>query len=137
MPTIARWLIKAALVCLVAALAVALVRTGQRAGLLPGTPAALWLPQLHLLTVGWITQLIFGVAYWLFPRPREGLNPYWDRAIWVGYGTLNLGLLLRIVAEPLSLDATVRMWGLGLSAGLQWGAGLCFVSHLWVRVRSK
>src|SRR6476660_2692413 len=30
--------------------------------------AVLFPTLLHLLVVGWITQVIFGVAYWMFPR---------------------------------------------------------------------
>ena len=29
---------------------------------------SLYFTYLHLLVVGWITQIIFGVAFWLFPR---------------------------------------------------------------------
>lgn len=137
MPTQARWLIKTALLHLLGALSVAGVRAAQGIGGLPGDPAALWLPQVHLLTVGWITQLIFGVAYWLFPRPRDGLDPRWDRAIWIGYGALNAGLLVRVVVEPGGFPAWTQTWGFGLSAGLQWVAGLCFVVHFWMRVQTK
>ena len=28
---------------------------------------AIWPAYLHLLVLGWLTQLIFGVAYWMFP----------------------------------------------------------------------
>lgn len=137
MPTEARWLIRTALLYLVVALGMALVRSVQGAGLVPGNAAQLWLPQLHFLTVGWITQLIFGVAFWLFPRSQRDARqgPGW--LIWSAYGTLNLGLLLRGIVEPGWTSGAIERWGLGLSAGLQWVASLCFVVHFWPRVRSK
>jgi len=137
MPTLARWLIKTALLHLVASLLLGGVRALQGSGWLPGDPAALWLSQLHLLTVGWITQLIFGVAYWLFPKPREGLDPWWDRVVWIGYAALNAGLVLRVLVEPSGGSAVMQAWSLGLAAVLQWTAGLCFVAHVWIRVRTK
>lgn len=136
MPTPARWLIKTALVYLVLALAVALVRAGQTMGIVPGTPSTLWLPQLHLLTVGWLTQLIFGVAYWLFPSPKPRVQPS-PRLIWGAYGALNGGLILRLGCEPAFLPGGVQGWGLAASALLQWGASLLFVTHFWRRVRPK
>ena len=107
MPPPARWLIKTALVYLAGALAIGLWRTGQAMGLVPGDAAVLWLPQLHFLTVGWITQLIFGVAFWLFPRPREGLSFRSTALVWTAYGALNGGLLLRFLAEPGWLPSSV------------------------------
>jgi hypothetical protein len=136
MPVEARWLIKTALLHLAAGLALALVRAGQSAGLVPGTAAALWLPQLHLLTVGWLTQLIFGVACWLFPAPGDAATAS-PTLVWTAYGALNLGLLLRLGAEPAVLPEAVRAWGLLASAALQWGASLLLVAHVWPRVRSK
>lgn len=136
MPIPARWLIKTALVHLVFALGLALVRSGQAIGLVPGAASALWLPQLHLLTVGWLTQLIFGVAYWLFPAPDDAAAAS-PRVIWAAYGALNVGLLLRLGTEPSVVLDGARAWGLVASAALQWGASLLFVAHFWSRVRSK
>jgi hypothetical protein len=136
MPTPARWLIKTALVHLVLALGLALVRSGQAIGLVPGAASALWLPQLHLLTVGWLTQLIFGVAFWLFPSPAPGTQPS-PRLIWIAYGVLNGGVLLRVGAEPGFIPEWGQAWVLAASAALQWGASLLLVMHFWGRVRPK
>ena len=57
---------------------------------------------LHALVLGWLSQLAFGVAWWMFPRPR-GAPPTPDAAAgWTGFAALNAGLLLRLVAEPAS-----------------------------------
>lgn len=135
MPTETRWLVRTALLYLAVALGLGLWRAGQGAGLLAGSPATLWLPQLHVLTVGWITQLIFGVAFWLFPRPTP--DDWGPPVIWTAYGLLNGGLLLRLVSEPGALPAPLRPWGLVVSAGLQWMASLLLVGYFWRRVRPK
>lgn len=136
MPTQARLLIKTALVYLAVALVLGVVRAGQAAGLVAGTASTLWLPQLHFLTVGWLTQLIFGVAFWLFPNPGPDKTAS-GRAVWVAYGGLNAGLLLRLACEPALVSGAVQRWGLVVSAGLQWGASLLLVTHFWGRVRPK
>ena len=135
MPTETRWLVRTALLYFAVALGIGVMRAGQGAGLVSGTPTALWLPQLHVLTVGWITQLIFGVAYWLFPRPTPSDGgPF---VMWTAYGLLNLGLLLRLVSEPAALPESLRPWGLVVSAGLQWVASLLLAGYFWRRVRTK
>jgi hypothetical protein len=136
MPTQARWLIKTALMYLTAALALGVVRAAQTAGMVPGTASELWLPQLHFLTVGWLTQLIFGVAFWLFPNPDANGAAY-SHVVWAAYGALNVGLLLRMGCEPALLTEDLQTWGLVTSAALQWGASLLLVGHFWRRVRPK
>jgi hypothetical protein len=135
MPTETRWLVRTALLYLAVALGLGLWRAGQGAGLVAGSPATLWLPQLHVLTVGWITQLIFGVAYWLFPRPTS--DDWGPPLMWTAYGLLNLGLLLRLVSEPALLPEPLRLWGLVVSAGLQWAAGLLLAGYFWRRVQAE
>jgi hypothetical protein len=138
MPTLARWFIKTALAYLAAALVL-----GAALALAPVTgwnlPAAATMAHLHLLVVGWLTQLIFGVAYWLFPRhSREqpfGMTPL----AWLAYATLNGGLLLRTVAEPAQAVSAWAGWGIALVAAgvFQAAAGVAFVVYIWPRVQSK
>src|ERR687898_1455118 len=56
----------------------------------------------HILFVGWFLQFAVGVAYWLLPRRRSTERPlgYGERSALLAVGALNLGLVLRIVAEP-------------------------------------
>ena len=75
----------------------------------------------HLLMVGWATQLIGGVALWMFPvhsreRPRGD-----ERLGWVAYGALNGGLLIRAIAEPVHTLGLRNWsaWGLMIAATLQ------------------
>jgi hypothetical protein len=60
-----------------------------------------------------------------------------ERAAYLAFVALNLGLVLRIIAEPaeragLANDATLAL--LGASALLQVAATLVFVIQLWPRV---
>jgi len=132
MPTITRWFIKAALVSLVLGLAAGIwQQVTSAAGMFP--------VYLHLLTFGWLTQLIFGVAIWMFPmyskeHPR---GPEW--LVWSVFGTLNLGLLLRIIFEPLQnlSPTTLGAWALVAAAILQWYSGMGFAAAVWKRIRTK
>lgn len=111
----------------------------------PGsTPLAAWLTSLfptfyHVLAVGWITQLIFGVAYWMFPRYSKE-QPRGNETIgWITYACINTGLLLRLVLEP-ALISNHHFWiaaGLVLSAVLQWLAAVLFVTNTWKRVKGR
>ncbi|MFT5144782.1 MAG: hypothetical protein ACI80V_003039 [Rhodothermales bacterium] len=135
MPDLSRIIIKTALVYLLAALLVGVLLTPP--GLRAFPQLALAVPaQVHLLVVGWLSQLIFGVAHWLFPRySRE--RPHGRVALaWMGYAMLNAGLLLRLASEPFSADPGFA-WAVLTSAVLQWAGCLAFVGHLWPRVKEK
>jgi hypothetical protein len=100
-----------------------------------------YLSQLHLLVVGWITQLAIGVAYWIFPRFGKGQDrpPRGSDALaWAVLITLNGGLLLRFLFEPFYLLGP-RPWLaalVALSGVLQAVAAVGFTLLIWGRVRS-
>ncbi|MFQ5568755.1 MAG: hypothetical protein ACE5G0_03710 [Rhodothermales bacterium] len=139
MPVLSRWFIKTALIYLVFALVAGLVLAARPVLDLPAFLATLDRTYVHLFTVGWLTQLIFGVAFWLFPRhSRE--RPYGDeRGVRLSYFLLNAGLLLRAGAEPLQAWRPASAWGwtLAASALLQWLAGVVLAVYLWKRVKQK
>jgi len=139
MPPLTRWYIKSAFVFLVAALALRIIQSID--ALARGFPflSALGPVYFHLFLVGWVTQLIFGIVFWMFPkysmeRPRRS-----ERLGWVTFWLLNLGLGLRVIAEPMNSIEPRTAWGflLILSALLQWLAGMGFVTNTWVRVKAK
>ena len=139
MPTLTRWFIKTALVYFVTALALGAAM--QSRPLVTALPmlSVLWPAYIHLLMVGWITGLIFGVAYWLFPR-SDRLGPALsERLGWAAYGLLNTGLLLRVATEPVTaLDpATPVRWLLPLAGLLQLGGACAFAAMIWPRVRAR
>jgi hypothetical protein len=132
MPTLARWFIKSALVYFVLALLVGVLIQARSVIDLPRT-VGLWRPvYIHLLTVGWITQLIMGVGYWMFPKfSRE--NPRGSQTLaWITFVLLNTGLILRAISEPRLPDLG---WMLALSAVLQLIAGWLFVINTWMRIK--
>lgn len=139
MPPLTRWFIKAAMVSLIAAL---LVRAAIAA--LPWwdfhTGAAALAPVfLHLFMWGWVTQLIFGVAYWMFPKLSKesphGHEGMWQATFWL----FNIGLVLRVIGEPLHLLRPEALWAwlTALSALMQWFAGMAFVVNTWGRVKER
>ncbi len=99
-------------------------------------PAGILVPvQIHAFVVGWITQLIFGIVYWMFPKASIE-NPRGSSALALAtYVLLNLGLAARVVGEPLAaLNLPSAPWLIS-SAGMQWLAALGFVVNTWPRVK--
>ena len=99
--------------------------------------AVLWPTYLHLLVVGWLTQLIFGVAFWLFPK-HSAAHPRGSELLgWASFWLLNLGLILRAAAEPgqaLGRDTGPLLF---VAAAAQLAAGWAFVFNTWPRVRER
>lgn len=135
MPTLTRWFLKAALVYLVLALCVGILLvwpvTESIAGMFP--------VYLHLLTFGWLTQLIFGVALWMFPKYTAEMPRGYEWLGWSTFALLNSGLILRMIFEPLhGMSASPFNNGmLVIAALLQWLSGVAFVANTWKRVRVK
>lgn len=128
---------RAALAYLVGGMAMGswmLIRQAQR-GHGPGAP---W-PALHahLLLVGFLLLVIFGVAFWMFPKVA-GQRPGAEIG-WVAFGLLNAGVLLRLLAEPLTDHGHgPAVWDvlLGVAAVLPALAALVFAIAIWPRVRA-
>lgn len=139
MPTLTRWLIKTALVYFVASLLLGVLLAARDAFALSPALAALVPVYFHLLMVGWVTQLIFGVAFWMFPRYSKEKPRGREGLAWAMYASLNAGLLLRALAEPMHALTTAPFWAgvLVFSALLKWSAGLMFVANMWKRIREK
>ncbi len=139
MPLLARWTIKTALIYFAIALLVGVLLVMQPVLGLVSWIAALRPVFLHLLIVGWITQLIMGVAYWMFPKytkekPRG--NTYMG---WLVFILLNLGLVIRAICEPLFALQPNSGVGVGLAAAavLQVAAGWLFIANTWARVKER
>ncbi|MCZ7666846.1 MAG: cbb3-type cytochrome c oxidase subunit I [Chloroflexi bacterium] len=92
MPRLTRWYIKSAFVYLAASLLLGMVLA------LPTTvPLPLFVRFMnpiffHLFLVGWVTQMIFGVIYWMFPiitraRPRGNERVGWLTYIFIKRGS--------------------------------------------------
>jgi quinol-cytochrome oxidoreductase complex cytochrome b subunit len=121
---------------LVVALAISIL---LQSDLSPRVPVlrVFWPTYLHLLVVGWLTQLIFGVAFWLFPKHPSAPPRGSDRLGWTCFVLLNLGLAIRLVAEPLQALGQSFATLLVASAIAQLLAGWAFVANTWPRVRER
>ena len=139
MPPLTRWFLKTAIVCLLAALLLSLLLALNPMVELPLFVSYLSPVYFHLFLVGWVTQMIFGVIYWMFPiitRAKPRGNAYLG---WTTYLLLNVGLLLRVIGEPLVGIFPQSGWGrlLPLSAFMQWLAGVLFIWLAWPRVKAR
>jgi len=138
MPPLTRWFVKTSFVYLILALIAGLLM-GMQSALKLTALAGLFPVYIHLFVLGWLTQLIFGVVFWMFPKhsvetPRgsEDLG-WWTNAL------LNIGLLLRVLVEPINSiqPNPLSGWTLVASAIIQFLAGLLFVINSWGRVKEK
>lgn len=137
MPLLTRWFIKTSLLYLIISLGIAVwIATEAVGAQYTGGLSAVF---FHFFLVGWVTQIIIGIAYWFLPkysreRPRRS-----ERMAWAVYWLLNIGLILRGMAEPNFIERQDQYWGylLVLSAIFQWLAGLFFVINSWGRVKER
>jgi len=132
MPLLTRVFIKTGMLCLALTLTLGvLLALGITNGLFPA--------YIHLLVFGWLTQLIFGVIYWMFPKYSTE-KPRGSEALgWWTYALLNIGLFMRAVAEPIQATRpnSFSAWALVVSAVLQFLSGALFTVNSWQRVREK
>ena len=96
----------------------------------------------HMLFVGWFVQFVIGIAFWLLPRKRVPGLPlgYGEQKAFVALTMLNLGLLLRVVAEPFFRSREEGAWVDWLLAGsslFQVLAIAIFIFQMWPRVYGK
>lgn len=137
MPALSRWCVRAAFAYLIAGMALGawmlMLQARRGYGLAHPWPSI----HAHVLLVGFLLMLIFGVAFWMFPRVR-GARPG-SGAAWTGFALINAGLLARVVAEPWA-DAgngpTPWRVALGVAAALPVLGALAFGVALWPRVRA-
>ena len=112
--------------------------------------AALRASHVQFLVVGWLTQFIIGVAWWLFPPLAIGLR---DNAplpvrrgqsqrgsetlFWTALACLNAGVLLRALFDPLHSWTNISLFSVlaGMSGLFLLAAAVLFAVNLWGRVR--
>lgn len=140
MPVVTRWMLKTSLGYLLLALIVGLIQA--IASLLgPGSLTNLLIhfepERIHLFVVGWLTLLIFGVAFWMFPKYSQAQPRGSNGLGWAAYGFLNTGLILRMIGESASKPGSIFGWVLVVSATFLWLAGLAFVINTWPRIKEK
>jgi hypothetical protein len=102
-----------------------------------GVPWPLITAHVHLVLVGFMLMVVFGVASWMFPRPGRDDARYRPWVAEVVYWMLTLATAARTLGELGSAAAGVRggSWLAALGGLGQLGAALLFVVNMWVRVR--
>lgn len=134
MPTLTRWFVRTSLIYLVLGGMLGVVSQFPTTNI-PGAYPVF----IHLLTYGWLTQLVFGIAIWMFPVLSKEHPRGLEWLGWLTYAMLNLGLILRILFEPLIIIApnALSKQMVLTSALLQWLASMLFVATIWPRARSS
>ena len=137
-PTLTRYFIKTSLIYLLIALLLGAAIILDNFLNLPVFLQFMSPAFFHLFMLGWVTQLIFGVAWWMFPLLPERTKGN-EKLGWLLYILLNSGLIMRLISEPqLSIKHSGLLKGLLVfSALIQVLAGFLFARLLWPRVRAK
>lgn len=139
MPTLSRWFIKIGLLYFVIGLMMGAVLLVQ--------PVLDWSPRwqtlrplyLHFLFIGWVTQIIMGVGFWMFPKYSKEHPRGSEKLGWVVFVLLNLGLVLRAIGEPmmvLSPHDEFR-WMLAVASLCLLLAGWGFIANSWGRIKVR
>ncbi len=128
MPRQTIWFIRASLIYLLVGFSLGALILAQK-----GRPydANVWLllpVHIEVLLVGWLLQLVLGMAFWIFPRFGAGAARGRERWIWVSFVLLNLGILL--VALQLWLPVAALAGRLAEAAGI-----LIYIAGSWRRVK--
>lgn len=90
-----------------------------------------WLPaHIEFLFIGWVVQLVMGVAFWIVPRfwkpPQRGN----ETGAQVAYVLINVGVWLVVSRSLFGAPAGVLLLGRLVEAA----AAIAFALHLWQRV---
>jgi hypothetical protein len=139
MPTLSRWFIKIGMIYFTIGL--------MMMALLMVQPVLAWSSNLqvlrpvafHFLVIGWITQLIMGVGYWMFPKQSKDTPRGSERIGWAVLILLNIGLILRAIGEPavvLMPDAKIGRT-LAVASLCLLLAGWGFIANSWGRIKER
>lgn len=137
MPTLSRWFIKLGMIYFVLGLLMGAAILAQ--------PVMGWTARvhafrplyLHFLFIGWVTQIIMGVGYWMFPKYSKD-NPRGSEKLgWAVLILLNAGMVFRTIGEPgmvLAPEADLG-WTLAAASTCLLLAGWGFIFNTWGRIR--
>jgi heme/copper-type cytochrome/quinol oxidase subunit 1 len=101
-----------------------------------GVPWPLMTAHVHLVLVGFMLMLVFGVATWMFPRPARDDGRYRPELAQAVYWLLTASTIVRTLGELAAAATWTRGSLLAAVGGLgQLGAALVFVINMWTRVR--
>ncbi len=139
MPTLTRWFIKIGMLYFVMGLLMGSILLAQ--------PALGWSTQwqvlrpvyLHFLLIGWVTQIIMGVGYWMFPKYSKEKPRGNEKIGWSVLILLNIGLILRAIGEPamILVPQAGLGWTLAVASLCLLLAGWGFIFNTWGRIKER
>ena len=131
MPRVSVWLVRASLLHLLSgAILGASYLAWRAAGWLPY--AATHRPvHVEQMLVGWLVQLVIGVAWWILPRPEAGVSRRAAALIWLVFVLLNTGVLLVALAATVMPDVLLPGGRVAETAAVA-----LFAALAWNRQRS-
>jgi cbb3-type cytochrome oxidase subunit 1 len=101
-----------------------------------GVPWPLITAHVHLVLVGFMLMLVFGVATWMFPRPARDDGRYRPELAQAVYWLLTASTIVRTLGELAAAATWTRGSVLAAVGGVgQLAAALVFVINMWTRVR--
>lgn len=139
MPKLSRWFIKIGMLYFVVGSTMGALLLAQPVLGWSSSLQALRPVYLHLLFIGWVTQIIMGVGYWMFPKQSTEQPRGSERIGWAVLILLNLGLILRSIGEPAMVLAPQAGlgWTLAVASLCLLLAGWGFLFNTWRRIRER
>jgi hypothetical protein len=133
MPTLSRYFVRSALVCLGIGFTLGGLILSAKGGFVDARMWR-WLPMhIILLMDGWLIQLSLGMAYWILPRVQahDRGRPHWA---WSGFVVLQIGLTLTVLT---ALGVWMPAFDALLVPALllQCTGVILFAIHAWPRMR--
>ena len=131
MPVLSRWFIRASLIYLGSGLTLGgLLLANKGLGFYP--PIWRWLPaHIEFLFLGWMVQVVLGVAYWILPRRAGRASHGNERLALLAFVLINLGIWL-VVAQSIFL-----LPGLSFAGRILESLGaVLFLVAVWQRIKS-
>ena len=131
MPRLSVWMIRTALVYLIAGFALGAGMLAQRA--VPvAVPLGIALRPLHveLLALGWVINLGLGVAYWILPRHASGPERG-GRSVVLAAVLFNAGVVAVGLGQAFGAPSALALVGRLAEAS----GAIVFASHTWRRVK--
>ncbi|MBX7152015.1 cbb3-type cytochrome c oxidase subunit I [bacterium] len=130
MPSLSVWFIRAALLYFVAGFSIGALMLVNKG--IPLSPLIWRLLPVHIewLFIGWMLNLVFGVAYWILPR--HGIEPVRGRLwlVWTIFLLLNTGVLTICSSEIFLWENTFILIG----RLMEIGSAVGFAVHAWPRI---
>jgi cytochrome c oxidase cbb3-type subunit 1 len=108
---------------------------------LPEFRASIRYAHMHLMLLGWMNMMVFGVAYHVLPRFMG--NPLFSEKLAWGHLVLgNIGLVGLVLFETLpywvpGLNGTPAKVLAGVFGSIELVSFVCFVVNLWMSMRTR